>query len=646
MPGKRPARAQTVEEIFASVSTVSSSGLNPPPNRVVLTPRSAEGCLKHGINPESLRIRDLDSFKESGIDQAVQRMRHEAYSQRRHEYMKVVRAARKKLYSQQAGGAKGESKEAAAARAQMERENSSLIELEQGRLQKLQARQQKEVENMLQFELKMNAVAQEASRKMEKEQKRADKRERDKLKRGKAMAEERRMRDLQRQAQEDAEEEKRQQSAYAMFLKDKEKAEQQTRREKLRKIEAREREIERNRKSEEYREETAAILKAQQDAIMERLQEMGKAEKIRSDLVEKKRRETKKKVLAERKAAKIRIDRNLSAARGIEIKKREDFELKQQQVAEQRRRLDMAASQEGMLQQKQQELLARKRQMVLEETRYEEEMRKEELLAQQEAMDENLRRIEAGRQRERQLKKEVKLLNMQMKQDTVERMKRVEEYKRLETIRMLKEQEDRTNKMMAQKKSILMQRKKAGVDAKLQRDKIQGAMEKVKISKKWHQAGAILNKVRWRDNNSAQPPPPHTHMRARAHPSVCRHPSASLPPARTRTPACPPPPPARADPAAAASTYPSAGHGVGQAGTTEEEAGGERHESASSRQLPGGRRAAAGRHVDEPGCGRPAAVQVAVRWPAGHGLKCICDKLYMCVLRVRAEMHTLMCVRV
>ena len=544
MPGKRPARAQTVEEIFASVSTVSSSGLNPPPNRVVLTPRSAEGCLKHGINPESLRIRDLDSFKESGIDQAVQRMRHEAYSQRRHEYMKVVRAARKKLYSQQAGGAKGESKEAAAARAQMERENSSLIELEQGRLQKLQARQQKEVENMLQFELKMNAVAQEASRKMEKEQKRADKRERDKLKRGKAMAEERRMRDLQRQAQEDAEEEKRQQSAYAMFLKDKEKAEQQTRREKLRKIEAREREIERNRKSEEYREETAAILKAQQDAIMERLQEMGKAEKIRSDLVEKKRRETKKKVLAERKAAKIRIDRNLSAARGIEIKKREDFELKQQQVAEQRRRLDMAASQEGMLQQKQQELLARKRQMVLEETRYEEEMRKEELLAQQEAMDENLRRIEAGRQRERQLKKEVKLLNMQMKQDTVERMKRVEEYKRLETIRMLKEQEDRTNKMMAQKKSILMQRKKAGVDAKLQRDKIQGAMEKVKISKKWHQAGAILNKVRWRDNNSAQPPHTHTHMRARAHPSVCRHPSAaSLPPARPRTPACPPPPP-------------------------------------------------------------------------------------------------------
>jgi len=52
----------SIEEIFASVSTVQASGLNPPPARTVLTPRSAESCLKHGINPEILRIRDLESF--------------------------------------------------------------------------------------------------------------------------------------------------------------------------------------------------------------------------------------------------------------------------------------------------------------------------------------------------------------------------------------------------------------------------------------------------------------------------------------------------------------------------------------------------------------------------------------------------------
>merc|ERR1711871_1171332 len=220
-----------------------------------------------------------------------------------------------------------------------------------------------------------------------------------------------------------------------------------------------------------------------------------KAEQARSELILQQRKEARKKVAIQRKIVDKRIKQNLKQAREIEYKRKEDFDLKQMQVAEQRERLEFQSEQERMLARKQQELLARKRQMVLEETRYEEEMRKEELLAQQEAMDENLRRIEAGRARERALKKEVKMLNMQMKQDTVERMERVEEYKRLETIRHLKECEDRTNRMQAQKKHILAQRKKAGVDAKMQRESIQRAMEKVKVSKKWHQAGKILNKA-------------------------------------------------------------------------------------------------------------------------------------------------------
>merc|ERR1711871_782876 len=220
-----------------------------------------------------------------------------------------------------------------------------------------------------------------------------------------------------------------------------------------------------------------------------------KAEQARSELILQQRKEARKQVAIQRKIVDKRIKQNLKQAREIEYKRKEDFDLKQMQVAEQRQRLEFQAEQERMLARKQQELLARKRQMVLEETRYEEEMRKEELLAQQEAMDENLRRIEAGRARERALKKEVKMLNMQMKQDTVERMERVEEYKRLETIRHLKECEDRTNRMQAQKKRILAQRKKAGVDAKMQRESIQRAMEKVKVSKKWHQAGKILNKA-------------------------------------------------------------------------------------------------------------------------------------------------------
>ncbi|CAM9413735.1 unnamed protein product, partial [Choristocarpus tenellus] len=50
----------SVEDLFVTISRVQIAGINPPPARVVLTPRSAESCLKHGVNPEILHIRDLD----------------------------------------------------------------------------------------------------------------------------------------------------------------------------------------------------------------------------------------------------------------------------------------------------------------------------------------------------------------------------------------------------------------------------------------------------------------------------------------------------------------------------------------------------------------------------------------------------------
>ena len=49
-----------IEDIFSQISIQSSSVLNPPLAHIILTPRSAETCLKLGINPEILKIRDID----------------------------------------------------------------------------------------------------------------------------------------------------------------------------------------------------------------------------------------------------------------------------------------------------------------------------------------------------------------------------------------------------------------------------------------------------------------------------------------------------------------------------------------------------------------------------------------------------------
>jgi hypothetical protein len=145
-----------IEELFVSVSKIVASGINPPPAGVILTPRSAESCLMHGINPEILRIRDLDSFWEPEIEQEVQQLRHDVYSQRRHEMMRLCRQERRRLQSAEqtalAAAASGSNVgsngatltpqqllEAAAAHGQ------TMIEVEERRIEKMRRRQEKEV---------------------------------------------------------------------------------------------------------------------------------------------------------------------------------------------------------------------------------------------------------------------------------------------------------------------------------------------------------------------------------------------------------------------------------------------------------------------------------------------------------------------
>ncbi len=145
----------SLEEVFNALSVATSSNINPPAGKVVLTPRSAEVCLKIGINPEVLKIRDIDSFWESGIDPAVQRIRHEAYVQRRYDTMRQCRLEKKRMAIAEFDASTNlndTSHEAMTPEMMLEQakaQSSTLIELEMKRIEKMKFRQQKELESMV-----------------------------------------------------------------------------------------------------------------------------------------------------------------------------------------------------------------------------------------------------------------------------------------------------------------------------------------------------------------------------------------------------------------------------------------------------------------------------------------------------------------
>jgi hypothetical protein len=155
--GKNYVPPTSLEEVFNQVSSVTSSNINPPPANVVLTPRSAEVCLKLGINPEILKIRDIDSFWESGIDPAVQRIRHEAYVQRRYDVMKQCRLERKRMaiaeFENATNMKASETLTPEMLLQQQQEKTSTLIEMELKRIEKMQKRQQKELEQMIEVEI-------------------------------------------------------------------------------------------------------------------------------------------------------------------------------------------------------------------------------------------------------------------------------------------------------------------------------------------------------------------------------------------------------------------------------------------------------------------------------------------------------------
>lgn len=508
-------RAQTIEEVFATISTVRSSGLNPPVECIVLTPRSAEACLRCGVNPETLKIRDLESFYDAEVTAAVQWMRHEAYSMRRHEEMKAVRAEKKKIMAAEdvAGGPKGGNSPSrlpelistgkkkmgpVSAKSSLERESpskSSLLEIERKRLEKVKQRQERELEQMLDFEMKMSKIQKEAAAKMEREKRQHEQRERERMRYAQEMAEEKRQREIMKKAQMDAEEERRKLVAAEMAQRDRELAEEKAKQDRLRRLQARQSEEERKAKAEEHRLMTEQIFKQQQQEIDERLKELEIAERTRNEMIEVQRQERAKQVDERRRVVSLRIRKNLKQARKVELERKREICRKQEASERLRLQHEEELRRARELSYQEQQALERKRALVLEEARREEERKKEEILMRQQEVQENISKVQETQQQQLELKKEYRRIQAQLKLDKVERMKRIQEYKRLETLRKLQETEQRTQSLLNEKEELVRRRKQIAIQTKIQRDLIVRTIENVKITKKWSQASKTIEKV-------------------------------------------------------------------------------------------------------------------------------------------------------
>jgi hypothetical protein len=122
-------------------------------------------------------------------------------------------------------------------------------------------------------------------------------------------------------------------------------------------------------------------------------------------------------------------------------------------------------------------LMEQKRQLALQATKEKEEMDKEMMLQKFDNDAKFVEQLNQVRGKEHALLKEKENLNKQLKQENVERIKRIQEYKRLETLKKISEGDKRTEEMMRRKEEIIQQRRIAGLKTKMQKDEIMSVLE-------------------------------------------------------------------------------------------------------------------------------------------------------------------------
>lgn len=477
-----------LEEVFNSLSLVTSSNLNPPPGKVVLTPRSAEVCLKLGINPEVLKIRDIDSFWESGIDPAVQRIRHEAYVQRRYDTMRQCRLEKKRMSiaefdaSTNLNDTSHEAMTPEMILEEQKKQTSTLIEMEMKRIEKMKFRQQKELESMVEFEVNRAKIQQEMQQKIAAQKKKDEMRKKQAEKRVRMMAEERRLRELQKAAQEEAEEENRKAVAHRMHLQEQELLREKEERAKEEKKRMREKEEEKIRAHEEHRRKTEQFFEEEQMKLRQRLENLNDADRKKQELIIARQKAAQEEVRKRREEAEKRIAKNMEMAELIEKRKKEQFLEKQAHHEQLREEALRQQEEERRLHAQEIELQEQRRHMILLQQRREEERAANNLLTKFEQDEIHVAEIQAMRDKEHEIHNERKKLRAQMKLENVERVKRMKEYQRMGTLKKIEDTSGRVESMLQQKEALKKERKIASINTKRQKESIAKVMEEVRTN--------------------------------------------------------------------------------------------------------------------------------------------------------------------
>ncbi|KDO34715.1 hypothetical protein SPRG_00777 [Saprolegnia parasitica CBS 223.65] len=505
--------------------TGDSVGVGAPPEPVVITiddfdqdassdgellnsPRSLEACCEVGVTPAELLRRPLSYFERPHESASLTQKRAERYERHREQLFDQVRAVRQALLQTKKPQPSSPGKSTIVASHSLSPSKkartyvslptehttttqggifeSTMLETERRRLEKIQQRQLMEMQQLMHMELKraeMDAAMQQAA---EQRKMREDAIERDKARRAKDADDARRRREAEKAAQEaeailqqkrlaqkDYEDTQRRKAADILEAK-------------ARKADAARRERERQRKQDEHHEMTQEILTELQQQAMARMHEMNVREQLRREKLEKARDDRARQVHEKAMRNKARIEHVLTDKERLAEEQRTALERRQ---AESERRRQQHEHELQLRKQEQAELeearRVRRMQKIRDNQRLAEEERRRKLLEAETEAEYRLRKREEAKERERKEKQKEDERRQEERARVAARMREVEEVRATTVLHKTVEKGRRTETVQEKRRAELRNKLE---DAKLREEEIAHALERQARKDDYHRS--------------------------------------------------------------------------------------------------------------------------------------------------------------
>lgn len=494
-----------------------------------LSPRSKEACKRCGVVTKELLVKPYESFASPGLPSTIQKLRYQDYEQLRQETLGEVREERERLVeegwfpgthsrrpitaisptrspqsssptsssplrrhaSQSSLSSSHPSTSTLLAMPQDDggqpTSTNEMLMMEQQRLERMMVRQNKELEAMMQYELRIASMINKHEAKM------AAKREQEEQEQQKRREERQKMEEKRRQweqqklmeeQQETLEKYKQQQRFYEQQQKF---LDEQRKREEERKREARKRQDQRRVKKMMAEEKQKQEVEHQFDLMCAKEREMQEREEKRKQMMEERKKQLHHMMLERTLRARSRVQAAIQASEKTLADKKDQM-LKR--LTHHSERMDhFEKMKDELAKEKEQLAMERenKRKEIIKVVQGQAQSKVNELMEKSVKHDQLKAEMDAKIHEQINVRKEMRRLNNDRKHLNVERLKRKMEYEKMMLAEKLADDERRAREIEEQRQQLLLERQRNKKQIRIQKHNIMTLFNKIKTNKQLQQ---------------------------------------------------------------------------------------------------------------------------------------------------------------